>query len=78
MSKKRPMTLQDACALVDDNLSDGAYWAMAHELAGAEYGEVWHELDGYPKSASKVKCDICGKKVKSAGINDHKRDAHKS
>jgi hypothetical protein len=45
---KRKMSLQEACDLVPDNLPDGAYWQMAHDLAGAEYGEVWHELDSYP------------------------------
>lgn len=32
-----------------DDLPDGAYWAMAHDMADAEYGYVWHELDSYPK-----------------------------
>lgn len=53
MSKpKRKMTLQQACEIVDEidpDMPDGAYWAMAHEIAGVEYGDVWHELDGYPK-----------------------------
>lgn len=31
-----------------DDLPDGAYWAIAHDLAGAEIGDVWHELDSYP------------------------------
>lgn len=46
---KRKMTLQEALEFVPDDLPDGAYWAMAHEIAGAEYGEVWEELDSYPK-----------------------------
>ena len=46
---KRRMSLQEACDLVPDDLPDGAYWAMAHEIAGAEYGEAWDELDSYPK-----------------------------
>jgi len=50
---KRTMTLQEACDLMRDlemdDLPDGAYWAMAHDIAGAEYGYVWHELDSYPK-----------------------------
>lgn len=49
---KRKMTLQEACDLMTDmhmdDLPDGAYWAIAHELAGAEIGDVWEELDSYP------------------------------
>lgn len=49
---KRKMSLQEACDLMTDmgmdDLSDGAYWAIAHDIARAEYGDVWHELDGYP------------------------------
>jgi hypothetical protein len=55
---KRKMSLQEACDLVPDDLPDGAYWQMAHDLAGAEYGEVWHELDSYPsaqKTIAKIK-----------------------
>ena len=56
---KRQRTLQEACDLMTDmgldELSDGAYWAIAHDLAEAEYGEVWHELDSYPEEANKSK-----------------------
>ncbi len=38
------MPFKEAMALVDDDLPDGAYWAMAHELAGLEYGEGFDEL----------------------------------
>lgn len=27
-------------------------------------------------AAPKVACDICGKKVKAAGLQDHQRDSH--
>jgi hypothetical protein len=43
-----------------DDLSDGAYWAIAHDLAEAEYGYVWDELDSYPKD----KKDTAKSKVK--------------
>ena len=56
---KRQRTLQEACDLMTDmgldDLSDGAYWAIAHDLAGAEYGEVWHELDSYSEETKKSK-----------------------
>jgi hypothetical protein len=58
---KRQRTLQEACDLMTDmgldELSDGAYWAIAHDLAEAEYGEVWHELDSYPKDTNKSKAE---------------------
>ena len=43
---KRKMSLKQACEMVPDDLPDGAYWAMAHDIAGADYGESWDELDG--------------------------------
>lgn len=46
-NKMRPgqrMPFKDAMALVDDDLPDGAYWAMAHEIAGLEYGDGFDEL----------------------------------
>jgi hypothetical protein len=52
---KRKMSLQEAVDFMADmgmdDLPDGAYWAIAHDLAEAEYGYVWHELDSYPKEA---------------------------
>jgi len=43
----RVMSLQDACDGIDDDLPDGAYWALAHDICGGEYGDCWDELDGY-------------------------------
>jgi hypothetical protein len=59
----RKMSLREAVDLVPDDLPDGAFWAMAHELAGAEYGDVWHELEE-PKKRT-VPCPQCGKKFKT-------------
>lgn len=42
--KKQIMPFKDALDLVDDDLPDGAYWAMAHEIAGLEYGDGFDEL----------------------------------
>ena len=42
--KKQSMPFRDAMALVPDDLPDGAYWAMAHEIAGLEYGDGFAEL----------------------------------
>lgn len=41
---KQRMSFRDACALVDDDMPDGAYFAMAHEIAGLEYGDGFEEL----------------------------------
>lgn len=80
---KRKMSLQNACDLVPDDLPDGAYWAMAHEIAGAEYGEVWEELDSYPKpkikghQLPKVHCKVCHKSFNGEqGLAAHFRDKH--
>ena len=35
---------KEALDMVPDDLSDGAYWAMAHEIAGMDYGEGFAEL----------------------------------
>lgn len=44
MSKGR-ISFDDALAMVPDDLPDGAFFAMAHEIAGLEYG------DGFPSVA---------------------------
>lgn len=73
MSKKREMTLQQAVDILnedDDDLPDGAFWAMAHDMCGAEYGDVWDELDAVqkprkPKAAPaerSLPCPHCSKK----------------
>lgn len=74
---KRKMSLQDACDIVPDDLPDGAYWAMAHEIAGAEYGEAWGELDGAPQEIKKRpsgRCPYCGKKcADQLSLKQHQR-----
>ena len=72
----RKMSLRDAQALVPDDLPDGAYFSMLHEVAGAEYGECWDELETGVIKATKVSCPICKKRVK--GLADHQLDAHGS
>ena len=54
MAKKRKkciephMSFKDAMEICDDmDLPDGAYWAMAHEMAGLEYGDGFDELVAY-------------------------------
>lgn len=79
---KRTMSLKDAADLVPDDLPDGAFWAMAHELAGAEYGEAWDELETGkitpPRKEKPYKCKRgCGKRfVTEQGRRDHHRDRH--
>jgi hypothetical protein len=38
------MPFRDACDLVPDDMPDGAYFAMAHEIAGLDYGDGFAEL----------------------------------
>jgi hypothetical protein len=49
------MSFKDAMDLVDDDLPDGAFFAMAHEIAGLEYGDGFCELleeENPPQQAS--------------------------
>ena len=41
---KQRMRVRDAMDLVDDDMPDGAYWAMVSEISGCEYGELGAEL----------------------------------
>jgi hypothetical protein len=53
--KKRRISLPEACQMVPDDLPDGAYFAMAHEIAGADHGEAVDDFDDRdkPKKAKK-------------------------
>lgn len=56
------MSFRDAMALVDDDLPDGAFFAMAHEMAGLEYGDGFAELvdeDERAAKAQKIECPAC-------------------
>jgi hypothetical protein len=44
--RKQRMSFQDAMDMTPDDLPDGAFFAMAHELAGLEYGDGFAELAG--------------------------------
>lgn len=44
--RKPRMSFQAAMDMVPDDLPDGAYFAMAHEIAGLEYGDGFAELAG--------------------------------
>lgn len=75
---KRRMSLRTACDLVPDDLPDGAYFAMAHEIAGADFGEAWHELDDSPSHKS-VRCPECSKRFRTDGAYlQHARAKHGS
>jgi hypothetical protein len=41
---KQTMPFRDAMDLVDDDLPDGAFFALAHDIAGLEYGEGFDEV----------------------------------
>jgi hypothetical protein len=81
---KRTMSLQDACDLVPDDLPDGAFWAMAHDIAGAEYGEAWGELTARPTHRSclppaekNLPCPACDRKFSSEDARrQHTEAAH--
>lgn len=85
MSARR-MSLADACSFVDDDLPDGAYWSIAHEIAGAEYGDAWDELptspDHDPRTVERRiskphACRWCPKRFKTEdALNQHARDSH--
>lgn len=38
------LTFEQALELADDDLPDGAYFAMAHDLAGLDYGDGFDQL----------------------------------
>lgn len=40
----RRMSMREAMDLVDDDLPDGVYWGLVHEMAGLEYGDGFDEL----------------------------------
>lgn len=69
---KRKMSLPEACAFVPDDLPDGAYWAMAHDIAGADYGEAWGELNGEPVE----KLIPCPAGCKKQFATERDRDQH--
>ena len=88
MTKQR-MSFADAMDLVPDDLPDGAFFAMAHEIAGLDYGDGFAELtDDRPtraqyvaaqKNAPKtVACPTCRKRfAKDAYMRQHAAAAHK-
>lgn len=67
---RRRMSFRDAIDLVPDDLPDGAFWAMAHEMAGLDYGDGFDE----PKAH---KCNQCSRAFRTAqGVKDHQRMKH--
>lgn len=44
MKPGQKMPFREAMDLVPDDMPDGAYWAMAHEFAGLDYGDGFDEL----------------------------------
>jgi hypothetical protein len=55
------MPFADALELVDDDLPDGAYFALAHEIAGLDYGDGFDEIEP-PRKKGAIKCLTCGRK----------------
>ena len=64
--RKSYMPFKDAMDLVPDDMPDGAYWAMAHEIAGLEYGAGFPELAEQEIYKRKiVTCSLCDKRFAS-------------
>ena len=61
MKRGQRMPFADAIELVDDDLPDGAYFALAHEIAGLDYGDGFDEIEP-PRAKGYVKCLTCGRK----------------
>ena len=87
---KQRMSFKDAMDLTPDDLPDGAFFAMAHEIAGLEYGDGFDELadvaiptppkktKGINGSPKPIKCLTCRKRFWSYdAMQQHRRDAHK-
>ena len=60
--RKQRMPFKDALDIVPDDLPDGAYFAMAHEIAGLDYGDGFEELADEPKVSQ---CGVCNKRFGS-------------
>lgn len=77
---KQKLKFRDAFDLVPDDLPDGAFWAMAHEMAGLEYGEGFDGIDDDEfddEAPLKHHCD-CGKRFTSKqALYQHRRDSPK-
>lgn len=52
-----------AMDLTPDDLPDGAFFAMAHEIAGLEYGDGFDEIEP-PAVSDSVRC-ACGRTFKT-------------
>lgn len=56
MGRKQRMSFQDAMDMTPDDLPDGAFFAMAHEIAGLEYGDGFAELAGAGPQEASARC----------------------
>lgn len=84
----RRMKFADAVAMVPDDLPDGAFWVMTHEMAGLDYGEGFDELlceeQEVPievpadRPEKKHPCRKCGKRFAAyMSARQHERQKHK-
>lgn len=81
-ARKGKIPFEVALDIVPDDLPDGAYFAMAHEISGLEYGDGFDELDATDAKPAECKrkhqsfCE-CGKGFWGrAALRQHRRDAH--
>lgn len=72
MRPDQKMPFTEAMDLVDPEMPDGAFWALAHEIAGLEYGDGFDDLleaetgtSRPPKPAKHIRCQACGKRFGS-------------
>jgi hypothetical protein len=87
MTRRQKMSFRDAVDLVPDDLPDGAFWAMAHEMAGLDYGDGFGELavDDEPLAPLHERkphqCPLkgCRKRFSTPeALAQHRRDKHGS
>ncbi len=77
MRKGQHMSMRDAMALVPDDMPDGAFWALAHEYAGLDYGDGFAELAHEDRKPKTIACKHCKKRfAETRHMEQHVRDKH--
>ena len=78
------MSIDDAIDMTDDDMPDGAFFAMAGELAGVPDHEVVQHIANNPqkyppakRNAKDTPCPFCARKFRGDdGLKAHIRDKH--
>ncbi len=73
----RRMSFQDAMDLLSDDMPDGAFWAMAHDMAGLDYGEGFDQIAEALDPPKPFSCHYCAKRFASErALGDHQKGKH--